>query len=263
SAEFGLHESLPIYSGGLGVLAGDHCKSAADLGLPFVAVGMLYRDGYFRQTIDAEGQQQAIYEYHEWHDLAIKPALDRRGNEVEISIDMPGRALAAKVWKVQVGRIPLFLLDTDIPANNAEDRRLTARLYGGNEETRIQQELLLGIGGVRALRKLDIDPTVFHMNEGHSVFLGFERLREYIHNDGLSFREAQEMVRATTLFTTHTPVPAGNDAFAPSLVEKYFRPYWESIGLSRGEFMALGLDTMEDGSERFSLTVLALNLAGM
>jgi starch phosphorylase len=263
SAEFGLHESLPIYSGGLGVLAGDHCKSASDLGLPFVAVGMLYREGYFRQTIDAEGQQQALYEYHEWHDLAVRPALDRRGNEVEVTIDYPGRTVTAKVWKVQVGRIPLYLLDTDVDANSPEDRRMTNRLYGGNEETRIQQEILLGIGGVRALRKLEVEPTVFHMNEGHSVFLGLERLREYIHYHGLTFREAQEMVRATSLFTTHTPVPAGNDAFPPPLVEKYFRSGWESIGLSRGQFMALGLDTMEDGSQRFSLTVLALNLAGM
>ncbi len=262
SAEFGLHESLPIYSGGLGVLAGDHCKSASDIGLPFVAVGMLYREGYFIQKIDAYGHQIAEFRPNDWRDLPIRPALNSNGEEVVVEVEMPDRILYGKVWKVQVGRNPLYLLDTDIPQNNHEDRKLTSRLYGGGEEMRIQQEILLGIGGVRALRALGHQPTVFHMNEGHSVFLGLERLREYIHNEGLSFREAVEIVRASTLFTTHTPVPAGNDAFPPPMVEKYFRPFWESIGVSRTRFMTLGLDTSQD-SGRFSLTILALNLAAM
>lgn len=263
SAEYGINESLPIYSGGLGVLAGDHCKSASDLGLPFMAVGLLYRDGYFVQKIDSDGQQQAIYEYHDWRDLPVTPALDKRGNQVVVSVELAGRTLYAKVWKVQVGRIALHLLDSDVEPNTVEERRLTARLYGGNEETRIQQEILLGIGGVRALKAMGYEPSVYHMNEGHSVFLGLERLREFIQDHGLKFAEAIELVRSTTLFTTHTPVPAGNDAFAPGLIDKYFRSFWESIGLTRAQFLALGLDTMQDGTQRFSLTVLALNLSAM
>lgn len=263
SAEYGLHESLPIYSGGLGVLAGDHCKSASDLGLPFVAVGMLYREGYFIQGIDSDGQQQAIFKAYNWNDLPIRPAQDQRGHDIKVAVELPGRTIHAKVWRVQVGRIPLYLLDTDIEENSAEDRKITARLYGGGQEVRIQQEILLGIGGRRALRALGHSPTTFHMNEGHSVFLGLERLRELITEKGLAFNEALETVRATTLFTTHTPVPAGNDAFPPPVIEKYFRPYWESIGISRARFMSLGLDTMPDGGQLFSLTVLALNLASM
>lgn len=263
SAEYGLHESLPVYSGGLGVLAGDHLKSASDLGLPFVAVGLLYREGYFIQDIDATGQQQALFKAYDWHNLPVRPALDQHGHPVRITVDFPGQKLLAQVWKVQVGRVPLYMLDTDIEENNPDYRKITSRLYGGGQEMRIMQEVLLGIGGVRALRVLGHDPTVFHMNEGHSVFLGLERLREYIHNHGLSFRDAQEVVRSTTLFTTHTPVPAGNDAFPPPMMERFFRPFWESLGISRAKFMALGLDTMPDGSQMFSLTVLALNLAAM
>ncbi|MCB2156165.1 alpha-glucan family phosphorylase [bacterium] len=263
SAEFGLHESLPIYSGGLGVLAGDHCKSASDLGLPFVGVGLLYREGYFIQDIDHDGQQRAIYKALDWRDLPVKPALDSKNEQIYVTVDLPGRVLTAKVWRVQVGRNPLYLLDTDIDKNTAEDRQLTFRLYGGGHEMRIQQEILLGIGGVRALRALGVEPSIFHMNEGHSVFLGLERLREYMHNDNLAFRDAVEMVRSSTLFTTHTPVPAGNDAFPPALMEKYFRPFWESLGISRAQFLALGLDTQQDGSQLYSLTVLALNLVAM
>lgn len=263
SAEYGLHESLPIYSGGLGVLAGDHLKSASDLGLPFVAIGLLYRQGYFIQDIDATGQQHAIYRRYDWNDLPVREAHNRQGKEVEIEINLPGRMVKARVWKVQVGRIPLYLLDTDIEPNSQADRRLTTQLYGGDTEMRIQQEILLGIGGIKALRALDYEPTVFHMNEGHSTFLSLERIREFMHDEGLSFSDAHEVVRATTLFTTHTPVPAGNDAFALPLIEKYFRHFWESLGLSRAKFMSLGLDTMPDGSQLFSLTVLALNMASM
>lgn len=262
SAEFGLHECLPIYSGGLGVLAGDHLKSASDIGIPFVAVGLLYRQGYFIQRINSDGQQVAEFPQYSWSNLPVRPALDNKGNEVTVTVELPGRTLYAKVWKVQVGRISLYLMDTDIQENSPQDRGLTARLYGGGEEMRIQQEILLGIGGVRALRALGQEPTVFHMNEGHSVFLALERLREYIHEHSLSFDQALEVVRATTLFTTHTPVPAGNDAFPPNMMETYFRSYWESLGISRARFMSMGLDTAQEGG-RFSLTILALNLAAM
>ncbi len=262
SAEYGLHESLPIYSGGLGVLAGDHLKSATDIGLPLIGVGLLYRQGYFIQRLDSQGHQIAEFKAMDWNNLPIRPAVDQRGDEVYVSVDLGSRRLHAKVWRVQVGRNPLYLLDADIDRNAPEDRKLTAQLYGGGEETRIQQEILLGVGGVRALRALDISPTVFHMNEGHSVFLGLERIREYMHEHGLPFNVAQEIVRSTTLFTTHTPVPAGNDAFAPQLMEKYFRNFWESIGMTRARFMSMGLDTSQEGG-RFSLTILALNLAAM
>ncbi|MDK2970359.1 MAG: glycogen phosphorylase [Candidatus Sumerlaeota bacterium] len=263
SAEYGLHESLPIYSGGLGILAGDHLKAASDLGLPFIAVGLLYREGYFIQDIDPDGQQRAIYKRMDWNDLAVRPAVNAAGEEVTVRVQLAARDVTARVWKVQVGRIPLYLLDSDVPENSDTDRRITARLYGGDHEMRVQQEILLGVGGLRALRLMDYEPSVFHMNEGHSVFLGLERLREFIHEHGLAFREALEIVRGTTLFTTHTPVPAGNDAFSPQLMEKYFRTYWESIGISRAKFLSLGLDAMPDGSQLFSLTVLALNLAAM
>lgn len=263
SAEYGLHEALPIYSGGLGVLAGDHLKSASDIGLPFCAVGLLYREGYFIQDIDSEGRQQALFHRLEWSDLPIAPAVDASGEEVYIQVELPGRVLRAKVWEARVGRISLYLLDADIPDNNAADRALTQRLYGGDQETRIQQEVLLGIGGVRALRALAIAPTVFHMNEGHSAFLGLERVRELIHDEGLAFEQAREVVRASSLFTTHTPVPAGNDAFPLPMMEKYFRHFYESISLTRGEFMNLGMDTAPDGGQLFSMTVLALAFSSM
>lgn len=263
SAEYGLHELLPIYSGGLGVLAGDHLKSASDIGLPFLAVGLLYREGYFTQTIDNDGKQKAVFHRHEWSTLPVRPAVDNHGEQYEVAIAYPGRQVVAKVWKVQVGRIPLYLLDCDHDKNRPEDRKLTSRLYGGDQEMRVQQEILLGIGGLKALRAMGQKPTIFHMNEGHSAFLGLERIREYVHDQGLSFREAIEMVRSTSLFTTHTPVPAGNDAFPPNLIERYFRPWWESIPVSRAEFMQLGLDQMPDGGQLFSMTVLALSLASM
>ncbi|MEQ8819696.1 MAG: alpha-glucan family phosphorylase [Sumerlaeia bacterium] len=263
SAEFGLHESLPIYSGGLGILAGDHLKSASDIGLPFVATGLLYREGYFMQGIDDQGQQQAYYPPLKWKDLPITPALDAAGREIRVHVELPGRTLVVKVWKVQIGRIALHLLDTDIPENSDLDRRLTSRLYGGDQEHRIQQEVLLGIGGVRALRAAGHQPQIFHMNEGHSSFLALERVRELMHEDGLNFRDSVEVVRSTSLFTTHTPVPAGNDAFPPQLIEKYFRPFWENLGISRSEFLALGLDAQPDGAQLFSMTVLALSLSSM
>lgn len=258
-AEYGIHESLPIYSGGLGVLAGDHVKSASDLGLPFIGVGFLYRRGYFRQSIDSVGQQHAVYRTYDFANFPVVPALDKNDEEVYVKLELNNRNVYIKIWKMNVGRVQLYLLDTDIPQNDPEDRNLTFNLYGGDTEMRIKQEFLLGIGGVKALRKLDINPTVWHMNEGHAAFLNLERVREYVQDEGLTFRQAIEAVRAGSVFTTHTPVPAGNDAFHPTLIDRYFHNYWPQLKASRHEFLDLGL---EDGSDLFSMTILALKLAG-
>jgi starch phosphorylase len=260
SAEFGLHESLPIYSGGLGILAGDHCKSASDLGLPFVGVGFLYPQGYFKQQITEEGDQQAIYNKLDFAEAPAIPALDANGKEIMISVQLPGRNIYAKLWRIQVGRIPIFLLDTDVPQNAPKDRELAARLYGGDQEMRVAQEVVLGIGGVRALRALDISPTVFHMNEGHAAFLSLERVRELVQDQHLSFFQAQQVVEASSVFTTHTPVPAGNDAFPFELMDKFFASFWGQIGLDRAGFMNLAKWNTPWG-ERFSMTVLALRFA--
>jgi len=261
SAEFGLHEALPIYSGGLGILSGDHCKSASDLGLPFVGVGLLYNQGYFKQLLNAEGWQEASYKKLNFAELPIKPTQDANGNDIVISVELPGRTVFAKVWKVQVGRIPLYLLDTDIPDNAPEDRRFSAQLYGGDQDMRITQEILLGIGGVRALRQLGYSPEVWHMNEGHSAFLNLERCRELVQKQGLTFYEALEATAANSIFTTHTPVPAGNDAFTFDMMERYFHRFWGALGLNREEFMTLGRHEQPAGPPLFSLTVLALRLS--
>ncbi len=260
SAEFGLHESLPIYSGGLGILAGDHCKSASDLGLPFVGVGFLYPQGYFRQRITEEGDQQAIYNKLDFAEAPAIPALDANGDEVTVSVLLPGRNIYAKVWRIQVGRIPIFLLDTDVLQNAPKDRELAARLYGGDHEMRIAQEVVLGIGGVRALRALGISPTVFHMNEGHAAFLSLERVRELVQNQHLSFFQAQQVVASSSVFTTHTPVPAGNDAFPLEMIDKFFASFWGQIGLDRAGFMNLAKWNTPWG-EQFSMTVLALRFS--
>lgn len=261
SAEFGLHEALPIYSGGLGILSGDHCKSASDLGLPFVGVGLLYNQGYFKQLLNPDGWQEATYKKLNFAELPIKPTQDESGEEIVVSVELPGRTVYAKVWKVQVGRIPLYLLDTDIPQNAPEDRRFSAQLYGGDQDMRITQEILLGIGGVRALRKLGYQPEIWHMNEGHSAFLNLERCRELVQTKGLTFYEALEATAANSIFTTHTPVPAGNDAFTFDMMERYFHRFWGALGLNREEFMALGRHDQPAGPPLFSLTVLALRLS--
>jgi len=260
SAEFGLHESLPIYSGGLGVLSGDHCKAASDLDLPFVGMGFLYPQGYFTQHIDSAGRQQAEYEKIDFNEVPATPALDPQGEPVLINVDLPGRTVYAKVWRIQVGRIPIYLMDTDVERNAPQDRELSARLYGGDREMRISQEVVLGIGGVRALRALGYQPAVWHMNEGHSAFLGLERVRTLVQEHGLSFDEAVEAVRANTLFTTHTPVPAGNDSFAFELVEKFFWQYWGQLGIDRDGFINFARQELEWGPQ-YSMTVLALRLS--
>ncbi|MCZ7575201.1 MAG: alpha-glucan family phosphorylase [Ardenticatenaceae bacterium] len=261
SAEFGLHESLPIYSGGLGVLAGDHCKGASDLGLPLVGVGFLYPQGYFKQRLTPEGWQEAIYEKINFAEVPATPARRPDGREVLVQVELPGRTVTARVWRIQVGRNPLFLLDTDVDPNAPEDRELAARLYGGDQEMRISQEIILGIGGVRALRALGYQPAVWHLNEGHAAFLNLERLRELVQHQSLTFHEAVEVVRASSIFTTHTPVMAGHDAFPFDLVERYFNGYWGQLGLNREAFLNLARHDMPWGPQ-FSMTVLALQLTG-
>jgi len=260
SAEFGIHQSLPIYSGGLGVLSGDHCKEASDLGLPFVAVGFMYPEGYFRQRVPSHGWQEAIYERLNRDETPVRRATGPDGQPVVVQVQLDSRQVDVEVWHVQVGRTNIYLMDTDIESNAPWDRELTARLYGGDRETRIQQEVILGIGGVRVLRALGIDPAVWHLNEGHSAFLVLERLRELV-EAGMSFDQAREVVRQTTIFTTHTPVPAGHDTFPFHLMEKYFWHLWPALGLSREEFMALGKYDQGWGPA-FNMTVLALRMAG-
>ncbi len=262
SAEFGLHEALPIYSGGLGILSGDHCKTASDLGLPFVGVGFLYPQGYFEQRIDGDGRQQALYAKLNFADVPATPALGADGRQVVISVDLPGRKVYAKVWCIQVGRVPVYLMDTDVEQNAPGDRELSARLYGGDQQVRISQEVVLGIGGVRALRSLGLQPTVWHMNEGHAAFLQLERIREYVQDAGLAFPAAAWAARSNALFTTHTPVPAGNDSFSFDLMDRFFGGFWGQLGLEREGFLALGqLD--HPWGPQFSMTVLALRTSGL
>ncbi|MBI5880393.1 MAG: alpha-glucan family phosphorylase [Chloroflexi bacterium] len=254
SFEFGLHESLPIYSGGLGVLAGDSCKEASDLGLPFVAVGFLYPQGFFLQQIDADGRQIAVRQKVNFAELPALAVRDADGKHVTIAVDLPGRSIYAQLWRMQVGRIALIMMDTDIEQNSLADRQLVAQLYHGDQETRIAQEMIFGLGAARALRAIGINPSAWHLNEGHGAFLTLELLRELVQS-GVEPQAAIERVRAQTLFTTHTPVPAGNDAFAPELMDKYFGHIIPQLGLARDAFLHLG---MHDG--QFSMTVLALRL---
>lgn len=259
SAEFGLHTSIPIYSGGLGILAGDHCKEASDLGVPLVGIGFMYPQGYFRQRINPEGWQEAAYAPFSREESPIHPALTPAGEPCRFSVQMGHRHVTAVVWKVLVGRVPLYLIDTDVPENNHEDRALSARLYGGDQEMRLCQEILLGIGGVRMLRALDIHPAIWHANEGHSAFLTLERIREQIQK-GAGHAEASEFVRQSTVFTTHTPVPAGHDVFPHYLMDRYFAGYWEQVGLTREEFLRLG-ETPESGGSAFNMTALVMRLS--
>jgi starch phosphorylase len=262
SAEFGLAECLPIYSGGLGVLAGDHLKSASELGLALIGVGLFYRNGYFQQRLTLDGWQEEIYPDNDPATLPIRPAADPSGKSVEIAVRLPGRDVVARVWEVQVGRIPLYLLDTDVEANQPADREITSRLYGGDRDMRIRQELVLGIGGVRALDALGRRPEVCHLNEGHSAFLTLERIRQLMVDQGLGFAEARTVAAAGLVFTTHTPVAAGHDAFDGAMIDHYLGEYYSrELGLSREQFMALGRLNAADETEPFSLTILSLRLA--
>ncbi len=257
SAEFGLHESIPIYSGGLGILAGDHLKSASDLGIPLVGVGLYYDQGYFRQRLDGEGWQHEEYLNVDSRLLPIQPAM-RNGAPVTVEIETRTGRIVARVWKIAVGRNALLLLDSNIEGNSPEDRLLTARLYGGDRRVRVRQELLLGVGGVRALAALDITPGVVHLNEGHSAFAVFELVRLRMEMEGIDASEAMRRVAAQLVFTTHTPVPAGHDRFAPNLVEEHLGPLRDSLGMPYESFMALGRVQPHDANEEFCMTVLAL-----
>jgi starch phosphorylase len=261
SMEFGLTECLPIYSGGLGVLSGDHLKSSSDLDIPLVGVGLLYQEGYFHQRLNADGWQQERYPQNDFYNLPLQPERDPQGSPLRITVDFPGRPIYVQVWQAQVGRIPLFLLDTNIEPNSPTDQNITDQLYGGDLELRLQQEIILGIGGVRALAVLNILPTVCHMNEGHSAFLSLERARLLMEAQDVDYAEAREAVAAGCLFTTHTPVPAGFDVFPADLLNRYFGAYVERLGLSFEEFMGLGRVRRQDTSEKFNMAVLALRHA--
>jgi starch phosphorylase len=257
SAEFGFHESFPIYSGGLGILSGDHCKSASDLGLNFVALSLLYRHGYFRQQINKDGGQESVQLNQNFSHLPISEATDYAGKSLVIGVEILGRTVKVRVWKVEVGRITLFLLDTDIPENSDDDRQITAQLYGGDHEMRIKQEIVLGIGGIHALNAMAIKPAVYHMNEGHAAFISLELIRRAIAEQKLDFYSALQVVAAGNIFTTHTPVPAGNDAFPLHLMQKYFGSYPAKFGISFEKFVSFG-QTRNDPAEPFSMTILAL-----
>jgi starch phosphorylase len=259
SFEFGLHESLPVYAGGLGILAGDHLKTASDLGLPLVGVGFIYKNGYFMQSITEDGWQETRNFYLDYTEAPIIPLTDNQGKPLTISIDLPGRKVFARIWQVNIGRVFLYLLDSDLEENSPNDRQLTSRLYSNDLEVRISQEILLGMGGVRALRLLGYSPTVWHMNEGHSAFLALERILEMMGN-GKTFQDASEIVKKNNVFTTHTPVPAGNDQFPIWLIDKYFSQIWPKLNLSRDEFVGLGNQSQAWG-DTFVMPVLALKLS--
>ena len=260
SFEFGLHESIPVYAGGLGVLSGDHLKEASDLGLPLVAVGFLYTQGYFSQKISEDGWQENRNQALKLENLPVMPLKDENGKPVTVSVDLTGRKVFAKLWQINVGRVPLILLDSNVEPNNASDRMLTSRLYSNDLDLRISQEIILGIGGVRAIRALGLNPAAWHMNEGHSAFLTLERVREMV-LQGKTFEEACEVVRRSSVFTTHTPVPAGNDEFALWLIDKYFPLYWQELGITRDQFIDIARNKAKWGGDAFSLPVLAMHLA--
>lgn len=262
SAEFGLTDCLPIYSGGLGVLAGDHLKSASDLGLPLVGVGLLYQEGYFSQYLNADGWQQEDYPINDFYNLPLELVRNSDGSELRIEVDYPGRTVYARAWRVQVGTVPLYLLDTNIEPNNNYDHDITDRLYGGDVDMRIHQEMMLGIGGTRLLKALGLPVTVYHMNEGHSAFLALERIRDMMQGQGLGFEAAMQVARSSQLFTTHTPVPAGIDLFPADKVLHYLGHYADKFGIPQEEFLALGRENTGDLESPFSMAILAIKMAG-
>lgn len=259
--EYGLDSSLKIYSGGLGILAGDYLKETSDMNVNLVAVGLLYRYGYFTQKLTPQGNQVSQYDAQDFLKIPAEPVLDKDGNWKMVSMAMPGRVMSARIWKVAVGRTDLYLLDTDFEANIPEDRQVTHQLYGGDWENRLKQEILLGIGGVRALRALGLNPTIYHYNEGHAAFAGLERLREYMQKGNLSFNEAMELVRASGLFTTHTPVPAGHDAFDEDMIGRYLGHYPSRFGIDWRTLMSLGKVNPDNHDEKFSMSTLAANMS--
>ncbi|HOD01054.1 MAG TPA: alpha-glucan family phosphorylase, partial [Myxococcota bacterium] len=260
STEYGIDKSLPIYSGGLGVLSGDHLKSASDLGVPLVGVGLLYQKGYFRQYLNLDGWQQEVYPDNDWYNMPVSQEIGPDGAQVTVTVDLAGENVVAAVWRAQVGRTPLYLLDTNLPVNSPAAREVTSTLYGGDREMRIRQEIVLGIGGVRALAALKLNPTVYHMNEGHSAFLAIERIRQVMARHGVSRETATEYVISTNVFTTHTPVPAGNEKFDNGLMRRYVERYSNEIGLSWPQFDALG--KFSGAQDQFGMTVFALRTSG-
>jgi starch phosphorylase len=261
SAEFGVHECLPIYAGGLGILAGDHLKSASDLGIPLVGVGLMYQKGYFRQYLNIDGWQQEVYVENDFYNMPIELVRKDSGRPLTISVEYPGRCVVARIWKVLIGRVKLFLLDTNLPVNSPIDRMITSSLYGGDRELRIRQEIMLGIGGLKTLSLMGIKPTVCHMNEGHAAFMALERIRELRSATNMTFEEAVEATRAGNVFTIHTPVKAGLDEFRVELMDKYFGGYFPKLGINRQRFLALGRILPDDDGEPFKMPVLALRLS--
>jgi len=261
SAEYGLDQTVPIYSGGLGILSGDHLKSASDLGIPFVAIGLLYKNGYFHQRINSKGEQCSEYHDIDLYNLPIQPVKDMMGDDLIIEMPILNRRLYLKVWQINVGRIKLYLLDSDIDKNDMDLREITLKLYGGDREMRIRQEIVLGMAGVKTLKTLGYNPSVYHMNEGHSSFLILELIKDIMNEKNINFDMAKEIATVQTVFTTHTPVPAGNDIFELHLIEKYFNGYWDMLGISKEEFFKMGMpgDQIENG---FNMGILALKIAG-
>jgi starch phosphorylase len=260
-AEFGIHECLPFYSGGLGVLAGDHLKSASDLGIPLVGVGLLYQKGYFRQYLDVEGWQQEVYLENDFYNMPFDLVRENNGQPLTVSVEFPDRTVHAQVWSVSVGRVKLYLLDTNIPANSSTDRMITASLYSGDLEMRIRQEIMLGIGGLRALAAMNIKPVICHMNEGHAAFMALERIRQLRNDTNMTFAEAVEATRAGNIFTIHTLVKAGLDEFSVELIDKYFANFLPALGMSKEQFLALGRILPDDAGESFKMPILALRLS--
>ena len=262
SAEYGLDQILPIYSGGLGILSGDHLKSASDLGIPLVGVGLLYKNGYFQQKINGSGVQETEYYDIDVDNLPLKRVKDCNDKDILVAIKLPRKKLYLKAWKINVGRVELYLLDSDIEENPSEYREITKTLYGGDQEMRIKQEIVLGQGGVSLLKALGLNPTVYHMNEGHSSFLIIELIYNLMKEKKISFQIARDIVSSKTVFTTHTPVPAGNDIFPLSLVEKYFKDYWDKLGITKQEFFQMGMKPNAPLDSGFNMGILALKVAG-
>ena len=262
SAEYGLDETIPIYSGGLGILSGDHLKSASDLGIPLVGVGLLYKNGYFNQKIEGYGIQKNEYVDIDIENLPINPVKNEKGEDLILYVRFLRRKVYLKVWQINVGRIKLYLLDSDIEQNNNEDREITLKLYGGDQEMRIKQEIVLGMTGVNLLKTLGLNPTIYHMNEGHSAFLTLELIKDIIEEKQLAFEVAKDITSAKTVFTTHTPVPAGNDIFPVALVDKYFKGFWDKLGIEREEFLKLGMVPSAELQPGFNMGILALKIAG-
>ncbi len=261
SAEFGLHESLPLYSGGLGILAGDHMKSASDLGLPLIGIGLLYKHGYFQQYLNPDGWQLETYPSNDFYNMPVSLIRDKKGDPLTVQVELEGREVYLRVWSLNVGRVKIYMLDTDVPLNSRSDRQIASYLYGGSLETRLQQEIVLGMGGIKLIMALNQCPSVCHMNEGHSAFMALERINQIMRKDSLPYDVALEAVRATSIFTTHTPVPAGIDRFPPEMIRRYFTGLADELGIGIDAFMGLGRINPGDQAEEFCMAVLAINMA--